>query len=104
MSALQVLKAVQNAGKSLSALVRAISLYPQTMINVRVQHKRDTSVIPGIVDAVKKAEIEMAGKGRVLLRASGTEPVIRVMVEGEDHSEVNAKAEQLAAVVEQEMS
>ncbi|WP_067515216.1 phosphoglucosamine mutase [Endozoicomonas ascidiicola] len=104
VSALQVLKAVQNAGKSMSELVAAISLYPQTMINVRVQHKRDTSTIPCIVNAVRQAELEMAGKGRVLLRASGTEPVIRVMVEGEDGTEVQSQAEKLATIVEHEMA
>ncbi|USE39594.1 phosphoglucosamine mutase [Endozoicomonas sp. SCSIO W0465] len=103
VSALKVLKAMQTAGQSLSEMVGAITLYPQVMINVRVQNKRDTDGIPGIVDAVKKAEREMAGKGRVLLRPSGTEPVIRVMVEGEDGAQVKAQAEQLAKVVEQEM-
>lgn len=103
VSALKVLKAMQTAGQSLSEMVGAITLYPQVMINVRVQNKRDTDSIPGIVDAVKKAEQEMAGKGRVLLRPSGTEPVIRVMVEGEDGAQVMAQAEKLAKVVEQEM-
>ncbi|WP_299730528.1 phosphoglucosamine mutase [uncultured Endozoicomonas sp.] len=103
VSALQVLKALQNSGKQLSELISAIALYPQTMINVRVQNKRDTSTIPVIVDAVKQAEIDMAGKGRVLLRASGTEPVIRVMVEGEDSVEVDSQAKKLATIVEHEM-
>ncbi len=103
VAALKVLKAMQTSGKSLSEMVGAITLYPQIMINVRVQNKRDTDTIPGIVEAVRKAEEEMAGKGRVLLRASGTEPVIRVMVEGEDGAQVQAQAEKLAKVVEQEM-
>ncbi|WP_257294136.1 phosphoglucosamine mutase [Endozoicomonas sp. YOMI1] len=103
VSALKVLKAMQTAGKSLSDMVGAITLYPQVMINVRVQKKRDTDTIAGIVEAVTKAEEEMAGKGRVLLRPSGTEPVIRVMVEGEDGVQVKAQAEKLAKVVEQEM-
>lgn len=103
VSALKVLKAMQTAGKSLSEMVDTITLYPQVMINVRVQNKRDTDTIVGIVEAVKKAEAEMAGKGRVLLRPSGTEPVIRVMVEGEDGIQVKAQAEKLAKVVEQEM-
>lgn len=103
VSALQVLKAVQSSGQPLSELIRGMDMYPQTMINVRVQSKCDTDTVPGIVSAVKQSEVEMADKGRVLLRASGTEPVIRVMVEGEDAGLVRKQAEKLAAVVEQEM-
>lgn len=103
VSALQVVKAMRSAGKHLSDMVAEIELYPQIMINVRVQEKRDTDSIPGIVAAVKKAEQEMAGRGRVLLRPSGTEPVIRVMVEGDDADMVKFHAERLAKVVEQEM-
>ena len=103
VSALKVLKAMRCAGKSLSDMVAAIKLYPQIMINVRVQQKRDTDAIPAIVAAVEKAEREMAGRGRVLLRPSGTEPVIRVMVEGDDAAMVKFHVESLAKVVEQEM-
>ena len=103
LSALKVLEAMRTTGKSLSELVAGIQLYPQTMINVRVQQKRDTDTIPAIVAAVQQAEQDMAGKGRVLLRASGTEPLIRVMVEGEDAEQVRIQAETLAKVVEQEM-
>ncbi len=103
VSALQVVKAIHSAGKNLSDMVAEIKLYPQIMINVRVKEKRDTDSIPGIVAAVKKAEQEMAGRGRVLLRPSGTEPVIRVMVEGDDADMVKFHAERLAKVVAQEM-
>lgn len=103
VAALKVLKAMQTSGKSLSEMVSAITLYPQIMINVRVQNKRDTDTISGIVEAVKTAEKEMGEKGRVLLRPSGTEPVIRVMVEGEDAVMVKIQAERLAEMVEKEM-
>ncbi len=103
LSALKVLEAMRTTGKSLSELVAGIQLYPQTMINVRVQQKRDTDTIPAIVAAVQQTEQDMAGKGRVLLRASGTEPLIRVMVEGEDAEQVRIQAATLAKVVEQEM-
>ena len=103
VSALKVLEAMRTAGKSLSQMVLGIQLYPQTMINVRVQHKRDTDTIPEIAAAVQQAEQDMAGRGRVLLRASGTEPLIRVMVEGEDAEQVRTQVEKLAKVVEQEM-
>lgn len=103
VSALKVLKAMQTAGKSLSEMAGAVTLYPQVMINVQVQNKLDTDTIPGIVEAVREAEEEMAGKGRVLLRPSGTEPFVRVMVEGEDRAKIQAQAEKLAKVVAQEM-
>ena len=103
VSALQVLKAVVRSGKTLAELRSETSKYPQTMINVRVKVKSDTDQIPALVEAVKQSEAELADKGRVLLRPSGTEPVIRVMVEGEDATQVRRQAEKLAKVVEAEM-
>ena len=103
VSALQVLKAVVRSGRSLSELRGEMSKYPQTMINVRVKVKSHTDQIPAIIEAVKQSETELADKGRVLLRPSGTEPVIRVMVEGEDAAQVRQQAEKLAKVVEAEM-
>ena len=100
LAALKVVKSMQTSEKSLAELVADIKLYPQTMINVQVEHKRNTNNIPEITAAVKEAEIAMAGKGRVLLRPSGTEPVIRVMVEGEDAVVVQHQAEKLAGVVQ----
>ncbi|WP_062263080.1 phosphoglucosamine mutase [Endozoicomonas arenosclerae] len=104
VSALQVLKAMVRSGKKLSGLRGGMTKFPQTMINVRVKEKKDTDKLPGIVEAVKQSEVELEGRGRVLLRPSGTEPVIRIMVEGERADEVRAHAERLAKVVEQEMS
>ena len=103
VSALQVLKAVVNSGESLSALTGGVSKYPQIMINVRVKAKKDTNAVPEIVEAVAASEAELGGRGRVLLRPSGTEPVIRVMVEGEDEQEVRTHVERLVKVVEQTM-
>jgi phosphoglucosamine mutase len=73
--------------------------YPQTMVNVRTQDRFDPTQSTVIQDAVVAAEAELADAGRVVLRASGTEPLIRVMVEGEDREQVIALAERLAAVV-----
>jgi phosphoglucosamine mutase len=72
--------------------------YPQRMINVPVSGKVDIDNA-AVQQAVRLAEQRMAGRGRVLLRPSGTEPVVRVMVEGEDEQQVSEEAEQLAAVV-----
>ena len=73
--------------------------YPQTMVNVRTEQRIDLDASPRIRDAVTTAENELADSGRIVLRASGTEPVIRVMVEGQDEQQVNSVAERLAAVV-----
>ena len=103
VAALQVLKAISLAGTNLSDLRRGVSKYPQTMVNVRVAKKLDAMTVPAISAAVAISEDELGGRGRVLLRSSGTEPVIRVMVEGEDLDEVNRHVQKLVTVVEAEV-
>ena len=78
--------------------------FPQIMINVRLPKKVDISGDEEINGAVANAEQKLDGRGRVLLRPSGTEPVIRVMVEGEDGELVNRLAEDIAGVVEQRIA
>lgn len=97
--ALQVLAVMKRSGKSLSELAAGMPKYPQKMLNVRTEKRLDLAVSTQIRDAVSAAENELADTGRVVLRASGTEPVIRVMVEGEDEHQVLTLAERLAAVV-----
>jgi len=97
--ALQVLAVMKQTGKRLSELVSGMPKYPQTMVNVRTDNRFDPDASPAIQDAVLAAENELAETGRVVLRASGTEPVIRVMVEGEDEDKVVALAKRLAEVV-----
>lgn len=101
ISALQVLSAIKRTGKSLHALKKDLVKFPQKMINVRVNHKIDPLNEPRILQAIKTVEKTLAGKGRVLLRASGTEPLVRVMVEGEDEGQVHHLAHDLAQVVEE---
>ena len=101
ISALQVLAVMKDTGKALSELVAGMPRYPQTMINVRTEQRLDPGQSPKIQKAVAIAEGELADKGRVVLRASGTEPVIRVMVEGEDEHQVVSLAKRLASVVEE---
>jgi phosphoglucosamine mutase len=84
VSALQVLQAVRSQGRSLAALLEGVSLYPQTMINVRLPEGSDWTRNRALADARSLAESELGKHGRVLIRASGTEPVLRVMVEAED--------------------
>jgi len=97
--ALQVLAIMKKSGKKLSELAAGMPKYPQTMVNVRTNSRMDPDSSRDIQAAVVEAEGELADKGRVVLRASGTEPVIRVMVEGEDHDQVVSIANRLATVV-----
>ena len=99
ITALQVLAIIKRTGRKLSDLVAGMRKYPQTMVNVRTEQRIDLDASPRIRDAVTTAENELADSGRIVLRASGTEPVIRVMVEGQDEQQVNSVAERLAAVV-----
>lgn len=99
VSALQILAVMKQTGKRLSELAAGMPRYPQTMVNVRTDKKLDPDASPAIQEAVGAAESELQDSGRVVLRASGTEPVIRVMVEGEDETQVNALAQRLADVV-----
>ena len=97
--ALQILAVMQESGKPLSELVAGMPRYPQTMVNVRTQQSMDPGQSAEVQDAVAMAEGELGNRGRVVLRASGTEPVIRVMVEGEDQQQVVDLANRLASVV-----
>ena len=99
VSALQVLFELASRECPLSALLEDLEPYPQQMINVRVKERSDPMQDPRIAEAVATAERELNGEGRVLLRASGTEPVIRVMVEGRDEALVRATVERLAETV-----
>ena len=103
VAALQVVLALAESGRTLAELKTGMSKFPQTMINVRLSAKVDISNNQVINDAVTAAETELAGRGRVLLRPSGTEPLIRVMVEGEDQALVNKLVASLAETVEQQV-
>lgn len=100
ISALQVLAVMVGSGKSLSELKAGMHKLPQKMINVRFAKKVDPTQNPEVLDAVSAATRTLDGKGRVLLRPSGTEPVIRVMVEGEELQVVEKLAADIAQVVE----
>ncbi len=99
IAALQVLDWLVSEQLSLAEACAPMSLYPQKMINVPLARKVDLQTIPAIQDAVASVESELASRGRVLLRPSGTEPLIRVMVEGENSAEVDKLAQQLASCV-----
>ena len=98
VAALQVIKAVRERQESLATLKAGMTKLPQIMINVRNVTARDLEQ-PELQAAVNEVEAALAGSGRVLLRPSGTEPVVRVMVEGEDERKIKAHAEQLADLI-----
>ena len=98
ISALQVLAALTKAGASLGEYTRELVLLPQVLVNVKLAKAADLQA-PAIREAAARAEAELSGRGRVLLRPSGTEPVVRVMVEGEERAHVQALAESIAAAV-----
>jgi phosphoglucosamine mutase len=97
ISALQILQAVRRSGSTLASLLEGVSLYPQTMINVRLREGDDWKSNARLTDARETAERELGGAGRVLIRASGTEPVLRVMVEARDGATGRRCAERMAA-------
>ena len=103
VSALQVLAAMQSKGKSLADLKRGMTKFPQVMINIKMLRRELLAGNPVIASAQQEVESVLGGRGRVLLRPSGTEPVVRVMVEGEDAALVGKLANQLADVARQQV-
>ena len=99
LSALHLMAAVAEAGKPLAELASIVQKFPQVLLNVRVGDKAAVAVSPEVLEAVAQAEAELAASGRVLLRPSGTEPVVRVMVEAPSHEQARAVAERVAKVV-----
>ncbi len=99
VSALQVLGVMKQTGRSLAELASGMKKFPQVLLNVKVAKRFDPSTVPSVQEAVQKIEQRMGGDGRVVLRASGTEPVIRVMVEGKGETVTRAAATELAEVV-----
>ena len=101
IAALQVLQALVESKKTLAQIAADLTLYPQVLINVKTAQKIDLANHAQIQASVHAAEKELAGRGRILLRASGTEPLIRVMVEGENQLQVQTLAQNIADVVTQ---
>ena len=99
ITALQVLGIMKRTGRSLAELAAGMEKLPQALLNVQVARRFDPASVPAISAAVRELEQRLAGEGRIVLRASGTEPVVRVMVEGRDEHEIRSSAEQLAQAV-----
>jgi phosphoglucosamine mutase len=103
ISALQVLAVMKQTGKPLSELAQCMTTYPQILVNIKVRERRDLALIPEIVKHMTEIEQKLDGTGRLLVRYSGTEPKIRVMIEGEDETEIKALAEDLAEIIKEKL-
>jgi phosphoglucosamine mutase len=103
ISALQVLAIMKQAGKPLSALAACMKTYPQTLVNVKVKERHDLSSIPEIAERMADIEKKLDGTGRLLVRYSGTELKVRVMLEGENQKEIKALAEDLAGIIKEKL-
>jgi phosphoglucosamine mutase len=98
-TALAVLRVMAETGKDLADLAADLVTYPQTLVNVRVRDKKPVESVPEIRAAIARVEAALSGHGRVLVRYSGTEPLLRVMIEGEDQASVQAWAEEIAEAI-----
>jgi phosphoglucosamine mutase len=99
ISALQVLQTVVRSGQSLATLLRDVVLFPQTMINVRLQPGQDWKASPQLAPETRAVEAELGQSGRVLIRASGTEPLVRVMVEARDAAQAKSCAQRIVKTI-----
>ena len=105
LTGVQLTKIMQETGKKLSELAAEVTIYPQKLVNIRVENsmKDKAMEVPAIRENIEKMEAEMAGNGRILVRPSGTEPLLRVMAEAPTHEEVDYYVDTIAAVVQAEI-
>ena len=100
-----LIKTIMDSGSRLSDLQKIINIYPQVLINAKVENskKYDFDKDSDICNAIEKLNEEFAGNGRVLIRASGTEPLVRVMIEGENQEYITEKAREVADLIEEKL-
>jgi phosphoglucosamine mutase len=103
ISALQLLAIMQRTGKPLSELAQSMTALPQVLVNVRVASRQDINIVPEIARTVKAAEEALADAGRVLIRYSGTEPLLRIMLEGQDEKQITELAQGIADVIDRHL-
>ncbi|WP_025028895.1 phosphoglucosamine mutase [Caldalkalibacillus mannanilyticus] len=102
LSAIQVVNIMQEQGKKLSELVKGLTIYPQKLVNIKVTDKQAVMQNTKVLDIIKQVEEEMGGKGRVLVRASGTESLVRVMAEAENAQAMDEWVDQIVQVIQAE--
>jgi len=102
-TALNVLRTVALSGRTLADLASDLTTYPQVLLNVRVRQKVELTSVPAVADAIARVESRVAGQGRLLVRYSGTEPLLRVMLEGKHQDEIRGWAQEIVDVVKQHL-
>jgi phosphoglucosamine mutase len=102
-TALNVLRVMAETGRELADLASELVTYPQVLLNVAVRERKDLSSVPAVRQAMARVEDRLAGHGRLLVRYSGTEPLLRVMIEGADQREIHAWAEEIAGIVKEHL-
>jgi len=102
-TSLNVLRTMGATGRSLADLASELTTYPQVLLNVRVDRKVDLSTVPEVAQVMSAVESRLAGKGRLLIRYSGTEPLLRIMLEGEDQQEIARWADEIADAVKRHL-
>jgi phosphoglucosamine mutase len=102
-TALNVLRTIALTGRTLADLASDLTTYPQVLLNVRVREKADLRSVPAVADAIARVESRVAGHGRLLVRYSGTEPLLRVMLEGQHQDEIQAWAQEIVDVVKEHL-
>ncbi len=103
LTALQVAGLLARDGRPLSAMLEGFERFPQLLKNLKVSHKPDLVGLPAVIDASRDVERRLGDEGRLVLRYSGTEPLVRIMIEGRDRAEIEALADELAAVLDREI-
>lgn len=105
LTGVQLTKIMKETGKTLSELANEVTIYPQKLVNIRVENQmKDKAMsVPAIAEIIAQMETEMAGNGRILVRPSGTEPLLRIMAEAPSHKEVDYYVDTIAAVVKREI-
>jgi phosphoglucosamine mutase len=103
ISALQILAVMKQTGKHLSELAECMKTYPQTLVNVKVKARLELASVPEISKRMAEIEKKLDGTGRLLVRYSGTEPKVRVMIEGENEKEINELAQGLAGIIKEKL-
>lgn len=103
VTALSVLSVMAETGRELADLAAELVAYPQVLVNVRVRERKDLKSVPAVAEAMTRVEQSLAGQGRLLVRYSGTEPLLRVMIEGKDQQEIQGWASEIATTVKQHL-
>jgi phosphoglucosamine mutase len=98
-TALNVLRVMAETGRDLADLAAELVTYPQVLVNVRVRERQDLKSIPAIASVMEQIEQRLHGEGRLLVRYSGTEPLLRVMIEGKDQQQIQGWANEIAETV-----